>query len=109
MALQPDGKIVAAGIGSVAGDFALARYNPNGPLDTSFDGDGKLTTDFGGFDEARASRSRPTARSSRGLDDVVGGDFALARYNANGSLDASFGGDGKQRTAFVGFLTGATA
>ena len=47
-----DGKIVAVG-GSYAGaggthDFALARYMPDGSLDTSFDGDGKLTTDLGG-------------------------------------------------------------
>ena len=37
-----------------ADDFALARYNPNGSLDTSFSGDGKQTTDFGGFDQAKA-------------------------------------------------------
>ena len=54
MALQGDGKIVAVGAGSGAAtsNFALARYNPNGSLDTSFSGDGKLTTDFGGVDEA---------------------------------------------------------
>ncbi len=50
---QPDGKIVAVGA-SIAGDqFAVARYNPNGSLDTSFSGDGTQTTDFGGFEEAR--------------------------------------------------------
>ena len=38
--------------GTAASDFALARYNPNGTLDTSFSGDGKQTTDFGGGDEA---------------------------------------------------------
>ena len=48
MAIQGDGKIVAVGHGdSSGGDFALARYNPNGSLDTSFSGDGKQTTDFG--------------------------------------------------------------
>ena len=69
MALQADGKIVAAGGTSgvaQASDFALARYNPNGSLDTSFSGDGKQTTDFGGDDDGRTAwRSRPTARSSR--------------------------------------------
>ena len=46
---QPDGKIVAVGDTARHGgfDFALARYNPNGSLDTSFSGDGKQTTDFG--------------------------------------------------------------
>ena len=52
VAIHSDGKIVVAG-GSYAGvggthSFALARYNADGSLDTSFDGDGKLTTDFGG-------------------------------------------------------------
>ncbi len=52
MALQGDGKIVAVGRAARAGDFALARYNPNGSLDTSFSGDGKQATDFGGNDGA---------------------------------------------------------
>ena len=46
-------------------DFALARYNPNGSLDPSFSGDGRQTTDFGGFDGRAGWRSRETARSSR--------------------------------------------
>ncbi|MFJ8017477.1 calcium-binding protein [Streptomyces sp. NPDC096339] len=45
MALQPDGRIVAAG--QYAGDFALVRFNADGTLDAGFDGDGRLTTDFG--------------------------------------------------------------
>ena len=214
MALQADGKIVAVGIaGGNGSSFALARYNPNGSLDTTFSGDGKQTTDFGGyFDGAdgggdpgrwqdrrgrprgrreRRLRARPlqperlarhdllrrrqaddrlrrrrrgarggdpgrrqdrrgrrrvrrrpatspspattrTARSTRaspatasrpptsgastmgdrggapgGRQDrrrsaqpAVGvcGDFALARYNPNGTLDTSFSGDGKQTT-----------
>ena len=52
VAIQANGKIVAVGgsesSGSASDDFALARYNPNGSLDTSFSGDGKQTTDFGG-------------------------------------------------------------
>ena len=69
MALQADGKIVAVGVadGGATGDFALARYNPNGSLDPSFSGDGKQTTDFGfgGSDGRTAWRSRGTAGSSR--------------------------------------------
>ena len=83
------------------GDFALARYNPNGSLDTTFSGDGKQTTDFGGLDEANA-----VALQADGKIVVVGreggNDFALARYNPNGSLDTSFSGDGKQTTDFGG-------
>jgi uncharacterized delta-60 repeat protein len=63
VAVQPDGAIVVAG--SSDGDFAVARYQPNGDVDTTFGGDGKLTTDFGsGLDEARASPSSRTGRSS---------------------------------------------
>ena len=56
MALQGDGKIVVVGFTGDFGvgdnDFALARYNPNGSLDTSFSGDGRQTTDFGSLAEA---------------------------------------------------------
>ena len=54
VALQGDGKIVVvgAGGGDLTSDFALARYNPDGSLDTSFSGDGKQTTDFGRLDGA---------------------------------------------------------
>jgi uncharacterized delta-60 repeat protein len=95
VAIQADGKIVAVG-GS--GDFALARYNSNGSLDTSFSGDGKQTTDFGGFDRARG-----VALQGDGKIVAVGGfgDFALARYNPDGSLDTSFSGDGLQTTDFL--------
>ena len=52
MALQPDGKVIVAGISfagisAEGGDFAVARYNTNGTLDTSFGVGGKVTTDFG--------------------------------------------------------------
>ena len=96
---QPDGKIVA--VGSTFGSIALARYNPNGSLDTSFSGDGRQITDFGGFVAGRG-----VALQDDGKIVVVGragDDFALARYNPNGSLDTSFSGDGKQTTDFGGF------
>ena len=110
MALQGDGKIVVVGfIGdSGGGDFALARYNTNGSLDTSFSGDGKQTTNFGGTDDGATG----VAVQSDGKIVVVGGasgagtggrDFAIARYNPNGTLDTSFSGDGKQTTGFAGF------
>lgn len=49
VAVQPDGKIIVAGWTTIVAytDFALASYNPNGSLDTTFDGDGKVVTDFG--------------------------------------------------------------
>jgi uncharacterized delta-60 repeat protein len=64
---QPDGKIVAVGTRSSGGDrdFALARYNANGSLDTSFSGDGKQTTGFGGVDRANGVALQADGRSSR--------------------------------------------
>jgi uncharacterized delta-60 repeat protein len=103
VALQADGKIVAVGIAiRETGDeaFALARYNPNGSLDTTFSGDGRQTTDLGRIDSAMG-----VAIQANGKIVAVGsgnGNFALARYNPNGSLDASFSGDGKERTDFGG-------
>ena len=107
LALQSDGKIIVAGTtlrssSSTNGDFALARYHVDGSLDESFDGDGKLTTDFGAHETAFG-----VAIQSDGKIVVVGdtstitrADFALARYNSDGTLDASFDDDGKQTTNF---------
>jgi uncharacterized delta-60 repeat protein len=106
VAIQDDGKIVVVGYtpvvhGDTDDDFAVARFNPNGTLDTTFSGDGKVTTDFGGYDQAHA-----VAIQANGKIVVVGGSannsttqgaaFVLARYNPDGSLDTSFSGDGKQ-------------
>jgi uncharacterized delta-60 repeat protein len=103
VALQANGKIVAVGRGGTTDDFTVARYNPNGSLDTSFSSDGKQTTDFGDFDQANG-----VALQGDGKIVAVGiastaNDFALARYNPNGTLDPSFSGDGKQTTDFGGF------
>jgi uncharacterized delta-60 repeat protein len=101
VAVQSDGKIVAAGL-SGAADFALARYNADGSLDTGFGSGGKVTTDFGGSDAASAlaiqSDGRIVAAGRSGS-----GDFALARYNADGSLDPTFGSGGKVTTDLGGF------
>jgi uncharacterized delta-60 repeat protein len=103
IAIQTDGKIVAAGQSRGTesdSDSALARYNADGSLDASFDGDGKLVTNFGAYDYAsdvaiQGDGKIITAGAS-------GNDFALARYNADGSLDTSFDGDGKVLTDFGG-------
>src|SRR5262249_54988064 len=85
---------------------ALARYNPDGSLDTSFHGTGKVTTAIGpGNDEASALALQPdgklvvAGRSYNGSN----ADFALARYNADGSLDTSFNGTGKRTTPIGSF------
>src|SRR6476659_7420196 len=97
---QPDGKIIVAG-STPGGDyrFALARYNPDGSLDTSFSSDGKQTTDLGGFDQANGVAVQGDGKIVVAGNGGPGG--AVARYNPNGSLDTSFSGDGKQTTNFL--------
>jgi len=106
VAVQPDGKILVAGTsdqGATGYDFALARYNADGTLDTSFGSGGRVTTSFGNdADTAYAVLLQPDGKIVLGGDSSQGAsgvDFALARYNADGSLDASFGNGGKVLTA----------
>ncbi|HEX7999045.1 MAG TPA: FG-GAP-like repeat-containing protein [Pyrinomonadaceae bacterium] len=103
VAVQPDGKIVAAGSATTGNstDFALARYNPNGSLDSSFDTDGKLTTPFfNSYEEAYAVALQPDGKIvAVGYTNLgVSVDYAVARYNTDGSLDTSFDADGKVNT-----------
>jgi uncharacterized delta-60 repeat protein len=109
VALQPDGKIVVAGVADARPGtfgFALVRYNPDGTLDRSFGRNGKVITGFGDGAEATAvvvqpdgkivvaGRSGPTGEGSR--------FFALARYLPDGALDRSFGKRGKITTGLLG-------
>ena len=117
VAIQSDGKIVVAGgSGSGgAGSFALARYHglsttgTPGTLDTSFGTLGKVTTGFSG------GYGNSVAIQSDGKIVVVGsvvagfGDFTVARYNANGTLDTSFDVDGKVTTDFGGPTDNSTS
>jgi uncharacterized delta-60 repeat protein len=110
IAIQSDGKIVVAGQAgdyvSNNDDFALARYNTDGTLDASFDGDGKQTTGFfsGGYDQAVAiaiqSDGNIVAAGKAVNNATFNSDFALARYTNNGSLDITFGTGGKLTTDF---------
>lgn len=108
LAMQSDGKIVVAGYywNGSNNDFAVARYNADGSLDNSFDTDGIATTSFEEFSNDRAFAVAIQADEKI----VVGGyytnpegpvnrEFAVVRYNANGSIDNTFDGDGKAITA----------
>ncbi|TDH29316.1 T9SS type A sorting domain-containing protein [Segetibacter sp. 3557_3] len=98
LAVLADGKIVAAGfnyLGNSVNEFALARYNPDGSPDLSFDVDGKTTT--------RAVTANAIISSIDIQSDgkiVAGGyggtqfDFVLARYHPEGNLDPTFGVNG---------------
>ena len=108
IAVQPDGRIVVAG--STAGDpgfdWRLVRLNPDGTPDASFGTGGVVTTDFGGdYDIATAVALQPDGRivvaGYEGDDSGADRDFAVARFNADGSLDPSFGAGGRVTANFT--------
>jgi len=111
IAIQTDGKILVAGY-SYNGStnvFALIRYNLNGSLDTTFDTDGEVTTNFGvlnatGNSITLQSDDKILVAGTAGTFIGSGSDqgFALARYNTNGSLDTSLDNDGKATTVIIG-------
>ncbi|MFJ2932512.1 hypothetical protein ACIO8G_07065 [Streptomyces sp. NPDC087219] len=90
---DPEARLAAGEADATAsgdGDFALARYDIAGGLDTSFDTDGKVTTDFGSTHEnALAVALQPDGKIAAA--GVSGSDFALARYQdgAAGGADVS--------------------
>ncbi|HEX8249560.1 MAG TPA: FG-GAP-like repeat-containing protein [Pyrinomonadaceae bacterium] len=108
--IQPDGKIVMAGyfqtdiapVGRIL--FAAVRFNPNGSLDTSFDGDGKASADIGNTARAYSVALQPDGKivlagtAQESSNSPV--SFGLVRMNPNGSLDNSFDGDGRVSTVF---------
>ena len=106
VAVQTDGKIVVVGDATNTGnnvDFAVARYNTDGSLDTTFDTDGMVTTAIGsghdiGYGAAIDGNGKivVVGYSSNGTDN----DVAVVRYNTNGSLDTTFGTGGKVTTDF---------
>jgi uncharacterized delta-60 repeat protein len=106
LAIQSDGGIVVAGFATQAGtkNFALLRLTSAGALDNSFDTDGKLITNVsaGANDEARGVVIQSNGRIiAAGLAEVGGGqDFAVVRYNTNGSLDDNSGSDSTPGDAY---------
>ena len=104
ISVQTDGKILLGGYSTGCNsDFALLRYTSNGSLDTSFDGDGKLTTAFGSNgDNANSVTVQADGKILlAGVTSSCDGEFALVRYNSDGNLDTSFDGDGKLTTDVV--------
>ena len=113
IALQPDGKILVAGNMSGGGgndNFGVVRYNHDGSLDTAFGNGGMTNTDFlGGTDWPAGVALLPGGK-------IVVGGFgemeapcyqchkygpALVQYNADGSLDTTFGSGGQVHTDFI--------
>ena len=106
-ALQPDGKFIIGTSQLVGGnedyDFVVIRFNRDGSRDASFDGDGTTAVSFGNWQDALLDM----AIQPDGKIVAAGGkfngqanssstqDFAMARLNADGSLDNTFGIGGK--------------
>jgi uncharacterized delta-60 repeat protein len=106
MIRQPDGKLVIVGSTSTdGGDFAIARLNADGTLDTSFNGTGKQTVNFGGNDAAEK-----VALTAEGKIVVIGeggstNDMVITRLNSDGSIDKSFASFGEEQVDFGGTET----
>jgi uncharacterized delta-60 repeat protein len=99
VALRSDGKIVAGGFGTTSAnvkDFALARYNSDGSLDTSFGSGGIVLTSITGLSGANDTINGLAIQPANGQIIAVGSQFSsvLARYNPDGTLDATFGNGG---------------
>lgn len=122
VAVQTDGKIIVVGStgNGVNSDFAIIRLNANGTLDNTFDSDGKVTTDFAGWDANNSNDYATSVAIQADGKILVAGygmflgtngfstveEFALARYNPDGSLDTSFDTDGKVHTRFSNTTSG---
>ena len=117
VAQQPNGKIIVAGTAdstrSGPSRFGIARYNPDGSLDHSFGNAGQVTTAFGSdYAVATSIALQPDRKIVvAGYSFAPGAastSFALARYNANGSLDQTFGSGGEEITS-IGSSSAAAA
>ena len=124
VAVQSDGKIIWAGSQGNPNftpggtfEFAVARFNPNGTLDSGFGAGGRVGTEFfspplqGAQEFARAVLVQPDGKilvagsARQGQNRFAPIQGAIARFNANGSLDSGFGVGGKVLTAGNGPFT----
>lgn len=99
MVMQDDGRIVAGGVSSTAGndDFAVARLTSLGDLDASFAGDGTTTTPIGVDDDigygVTVQQDGMIVLTGETLTGAVR-DTPVVRYTTDGTLDSTFDGDG---------------
>jgi uncharacterized delta-60 repeat protein len=120
LAIQPDGKIIEVGTAESADGtvhaFAIARFNTNGTLDTTFGTGGEVTTNFVGVGTGGRSNPAESVLIQPNGDILVGGsatacgkvcpaETALARYSPDGTLDTTFGDDGTVAVASIGQIT----
>lgn len=112
LAVQPDGRIVAVGhaertVPERSVDFLVARYNPDGSLDASFGDQGVVFTDFRRHVNNYAADYATSVLIYADGRILVGGysgsindDVAMARYLQDGTLDTTFGVNGKMVNDF---------
>ena len=103
--IQPDGKIIVAGErynGNTRTDFSLVRYNTDGSLDNTFDGNGLAVANIVGVSNERGGNAvlQPDGKivvvgQTDNQTEYASLDWAVVRFNADGSLDSTFNGDGK--------------
>jgi uncharacterized delta-60 repeat protein len=97
LAIGNHGRIVVSGHNRTG--FALTRYKPDGGLDRSFSGNGKLSTAFGDHAYARAVAigHKGSIVAAGETCPPIGGEcrFAVAKYTSDGHLDPSFGDGGR--------------
>jgi len=114
VSIQEDNKIVAIGYANITvpnEDFALARLNADGSLDTDFDGDGKLYLAYGQSETYFLSMTKQTdgktlaAGSSKFSGGYGNYNFAVARFTIDGTADSSFGTDGIKSISFYDQLS----
>ncbi len=106
VALQNDGKLVLVGYANQT--LAMARFNPDGSLDASFGSGGKVFTDVTPDSPDRANKVviQPDGKILVvGFSGSAYGQLFVARYAADGMLDASFGTGGIARTIIPDHLT----
>ncbi|MBC7748982.1 MAG: T9SS type A sorting domain-containing protein, partial [Methylotenera sp.] len=104
VSVQADGKIIVAGVSYPSippqeFSFSIAKYNSNGSLDTSFDGDGIVNNIFddasGTYVNLNTIIEQPDGKFLVTTENGNSFEFVIRRYNASGGDDTSFGNNGK--------------
>lgn len=105
IALQADGKIIIVGANNndLQSDLCIARYNINGTLDLSFSENGIASTIIGNNSSGNSVQVQQDGKivvAGSSSNSTTSLDYALVRYNSDGSLDLSFSEDGLLTTDF---------
>ncbi|NUM37218.1 MAG: hypothetical protein HUU50_21955 [Candidatus Brocadiae bacterium] len=104
IAVLADGKFLLAGAANISNwDFAIAKYNADGSLDTTFGTGGKVTLHISGNDNINGITIRNSGKIlvCGEINATPNYDAAMALYNANGILDTTFGTNGIVTVTFT--------